>query len=160
MQVYRPVVAGPPQQSPHRGTQFTCFTSTQVQILTQKTLLAAQLPSDLDSPQGLRQFTCFTSTKVQILTPEEAQLPPELDSLQGLRQLDARGNEIEHVPHSIFQRSSLLTLSLGNNKISALGGPAPVFAGARVGGLVKGAKGESLTFDDMKAGGDAWGGRG
>jgi hypothetical protein len=57
-------------------------------MLTQKTLLAAQLPPELDSLQDLRHFTCFTSTKVQILTQKTllaAQLPPELDSLQDLR---------------------------------------------------------------------------
>jgi hypothetical protein len=37
------------------GTQFTCFTGTKVQLLTQKALLGAQ-------------FVCFTGTKVQILT--------------------------------------------------------------------------------------------
>jgi hypothetical protein len=41
-------------------TQFTCFTSAKVQILT---------PDELR--QALAEFTCFTSTKVQILTPDE-----------------------------------------------------------------------------------------
>jgi hypothetical protein len=39
------------------GTQFTCFTSTKIQILTQKA-----------------EFICFTGTEVQILTPEELQV--------------------------------------------------------------------------------------
>ncbi len=50
------------------GTQFTCFTSTKVQILTQKL------------GQGLEAG--FTSTKVQILTRETWQLKlPGLDYL-------------------------------------------------------------------------------
>ncbi len=36
--------------------QFTCFTSTKVQILTRRRRVAGT------------QFTCFTSTKVQLLT--------------------------------------------------------------------------------------------
>jgi hypothetical protein len=51
-----------PQKDQLAGTQFTCFTSSKVQILTQKTLLAAQ------TPRTPTQFTCFTSTKVQVLT--------------------------------------------------------------------------------------------
>ena len=51
-----------PQKDQLAGTQFTCFTSKKVQILTQKTLLAAQ------TPPTPTQFTCFTSTKVQVLT--------------------------------------------------------------------------------------------
>jgi hypothetical protein len=42
------------------GTQFTCFTSTKVQILTPRSI-----------PRYSVTVTCFTSTKVQILTPEE-----------------------------------------------------------------------------------------
>jgi hypothetical protein len=53
------------------GTQFTCFTSTKVQILTQH----------VGGLSGT-QFTCFTSTKVQILTQHvgglsAAHFPPE-----------------------------------------------------------------------------------
>ena len=47
------------------GTQFTCFTSTKVQILTLEELRARQADARLP------QFTCFTGTKVPILTPEE-----------------------------------------------------------------------------------------
>jgi hypothetical protein len=47
------------------GTQFTCFTGTKLQILTQKALQGKYRScSQLMSDQ----FTCFTSTKVQILT--------------------------------------------------------------------------------------------
>jgi len=53
------------------------------------------------------------------------QLPRELEVLAGLRQIDARSNQIEHVPAEIFQRSALCTLMLANNRIYALGGPAP-----------------------------------
>jgi hypothetical protein len=50
------------------GTQFTCFTSTKVQILTPVE------PAHVDAARvGYTitgtQFTCFTSTKVQRLTP-------------------------------------------------------------------------------------------
>ena len=44
---------------------FSCFTSTKVQILTPEEL-GSEGAGDFSS-----QFTCFTSTKVQILTPEE-----------------------------------------------------------------------------------------
>ena len=47
------------------GTQFTCFTSTKVQMLT---------PEELDKRYCVNdgtQFTCFTSAKVQMLTPQE-----------------------------------------------------------------------------------------
>jgi hypothetical protein len=55
------------------GTQFTCFTSTKVQILTQKALLVRPplIPEELGSVDHLRsdtQFTRFTSTKVQKVT--------------------------------------------------------------------------------------------
>jgi hypothetical protein len=46
-------------------TQFTCFTSTKVQILT---LCAHADLCALRQSQALTQFTYFTSTKVQILT--------------------------------------------------------------------------------------------
>jgi len=62
------------------GTQFTRFTSTEVQILTPE-----ELQVEYDSRQTLQQqFTCFTSTKVQILTLEELQV--EYDSRQALQQ--------------------------------------------------------------------------
>ncbi len=41
------------------GTQFTCFASTKVQILTQ------------EEEGRVQHITCFTSTKVQILTQPE-----------------------------------------------------------------------------------------
>jgi hypothetical protein len=51
----------------HIGTtQFTCFTSTKVQLLTSD-------EADCEYLHVGTQFTCFTSTKVQILTPEELQ---------------------------------------------------------------------------------------
>jgi hypothetical protein len=55
------------------GTQFTCFTSTKVQKLTQKALLvrSSLIPEELGRIDYLlydTQFTHFTSTKVQILT--------------------------------------------------------------------------------------------
>jgi hypothetical protein len=46
------------------GTQCTCCTSTNVQILTQKALCSAPPHKQL----GLRTPSCFTGTKVQILT--------------------------------------------------------------------------------------------
>ena len=50
--------------------QFTCFTSTNVQILPQKALLLGiWLLAGAARAHKLRaQFTCFTSTKVQMLT--------------------------------------------------------------------------------------------
>ena len=44
------------------GTQFTCFTNTKVQTLTQK------LATRASSERPGNQFTCFTSKKVKILT--------------------------------------------------------------------------------------------
>jgi hypothetical protein len=54
------------------GSQFTCFTSTKVQILTPEALcvavtFGARVCGKETLPPGT-QFTCFTSTKVQILT--------------------------------------------------------------------------------------------
>jgi len=54
-------------------TQFTCFTSTKVQILTQKALRVRSplMPEELGRMDHLlsdTQFTRFTSTKVQKLT--------------------------------------------------------------------------------------------
>jgi hypothetical protein len=48
------------------GTQFTCFASTKVQILTSWPTAAAGAASE----EGGSQFTCFTSTRVQILTQQ------------------------------------------------------------------------------------------
>ncbi len=50
------------------GTQFTCLTSTKVQILTpvEPTLVDA---ARVDYTVTDTQFTCFTSTTVQRLTP-------------------------------------------------------------------------------------------
>jgi hypothetical protein len=52
------------------GTQFTCFTGTKVQFLTQLEYLSArrQHQRHARAPHTGTQFTCFTSTKVQILT--------------------------------------------------------------------------------------------
>ena len=60
------------------GTQFACFTSAKVQILTPEELSRGVVltfdvsicTSILRSLSGTH-FTCFTSTKVQIRTPEE-----------------------------------------------------------------------------------------
>ena len=59
------------------GTQFTCFPSTKVQILTRAAAEAAVGARDA----GGTQFTCFTSTKVQILAQklEEQALEEEQD---------------------------------------------------------------------------------
>jgi hypothetical protein len=53
--------------------QFTCFTSTKVQIQRLHELIDRRLEADL-AAQVLftTQFTCFTSTKVQILTADLA----------------------------------------------------------------------------------------
>ena len=51
--------------APNAGIQFTCFTSTKVQIPTPEELFAVG-----NYALGT-QFTCFTSTKVQILTQVE-----------------------------------------------------------------------------------------
>ena len=64
------------------GTQFTCFTSTKVQILTQlardRTHFLISSPSHGGAPPTLgTQFTCFTGTKVQIADAEGA--PPSVD---------------------------------------------------------------------------------
>jgi hypothetical protein len=63
-----------PGRTPPRGgagTQFACFTSTKVQILTHDP--PRLLPSPLQRASPRAQFTCFTSTKVRILTPVELQ---------------------------------------------------------------------------------------
>jgi hypothetical protein len=46
-----------------KGTQFTCFTGTKVQILTQRR-------------EQRSHFTCFTGTKVQILTQKALSKAP------------------------------------------------------------------------------------
>ncbi len=57
--------------------QFTCFTSTKVQILTPEELRASRLVDNAHttSPTGVRNeensLLALPSTKVQILTPEE-----------------------------------------------------------------------------------------
>jgi hypothetical protein len=54
----------------HRGTNFTCCTSTKVHILTD---LARLLPFAASAEAVLHRgpnFTCFTSTKVQMLTSD------------------------------------------------------------------------------------------
>ncbi len=57
------------------GAQFTCFTGTKVQILTQKAVVALAAGAGIGVARSLddylhigTQFTCFTGTKVQILT--------------------------------------------------------------------------------------------
>ena len=58
--------------SSHFSTQFTRFTGTKEQILTQKALQRSQTRVQgalAPSPQ----FTCFTSTKVRILTQQRIQ---------------------------------------------------------------------------------------
>ena len=49
------------------GTQFTCFTSTEVQILTPAKSILRESFGGLRLPGT--QFTSFASTEVQILTP-------------------------------------------------------------------------------------------
>jgi hypothetical protein len=51
---------------PQLGTQFTCFTSTTVQILTPKDLRAEW--TSCGALTARSSFTCVTGTKVQILT--------------------------------------------------------------------------------------------
>ena len=52
------------------GTHFTCFTGTQVQILTRarRAMLGGGRKSARGYVQVLPQLTCFTSTRAQILT--------------------------------------------------------------------------------------------
>jgi hypothetical protein len=64
------------------GSQFTCFTSTKVQILAANVIVAALGLVDLHEPGS--HFTCFTSTKVQILTPRARGLARTSLPLQGL----------------------------------------------------------------------------
>jgi hypothetical protein len=52
------------------GTQFTCFTGTKVQILTQKAVVALAAGAGIGVARSLddyhhigTQFTCFTGTK-------------------------------------------------------------------------------------------------
>jgi hypothetical protein len=58
------------------GTQFTCFTSNTVQILTQKFQPEVRIfksgKKDAGAAPG-SQFTCFTGTKAQILTMRKRQ---------------------------------------------------------------------------------------
>jgi hypothetical protein len=74
------------------GPQFTCFTSTKVQILTQKAqqvlnftrfyLLYQSKISNFDAAgAAAANFTRFTSTKVQILT-QNAQQHIDIDALR------------------------------------------------------------------------------
>jgi hypothetical protein len=59
-------------QDTDEGTQFTCFTGTNAQILAQLRLKYKTHESCQDTDEGLTtQFPCFTSTNVQILTPED-----------------------------------------------------------------------------------------
>ena len=62
------------------GTQFTCFTSTKVQILTSISMCDSSHSSAGRYGAATRagtQFTCFTGTKVQMLTAALAQLGAE-----------------------------------------------------------------------------------
>jgi hypothetical protein len=59
---------------PSANSQFTCFTSTKVQVLTPLELQLFNAPVTPVGPSADSQFTCFTSTKVQVLTPLELQL--------------------------------------------------------------------------------------
>jgi len=77
------LLSAPAYLTTTRSSEITCFTSTNVQILTLTTLLAAlgtRVPYDY---QVNPKFTCFTSTKVQILT---------LMRLPGLQ--EARGSRV------------------------------------------------------------------
>jgi hypothetical protein len=72
------------------GTQFTCFTSTKVPILTQQPRSDAELDHELQDLRAelgkgrARQFTCFTGTTVQILTQLPAGIAEEIDTDDGL----------------------------------------------------------------------------
>ena len=76
------------------GTQFTCFTSTKLQILTPGAD-DSQRPRD---PRQVRRrgthFTCFTGTKVQILTPEELHARQRRKSARSLRRLRPSGRRL------------------------------------------------------------------
>jgi len=75
------------------GTQFTCFTGTKVQMLTQRTQSSlcyqAGATRQARSSSSLRrcttsagtQLTCFTGTKVQILTQKEMYYLNRLQSI-------------------------------------------------------------------------------
>ena len=54
----------------HTGTRITCFTGTQVQILTPYVRAPQLVGTDIKLPSKPTQFTCFTGsgTKVQTLT--------------------------------------------------------------------------------------------
>jgi hypothetical protein len=86
------------------GTQFTCFSSTKVQILTAEELLAqAQRTRRLQGP-----FTCFTGTKVQILTAEEL-----LAQAQRTRATSRTASHTESVPHfTCFTSNSVRAVPL------------------------------------------------
>ena len=62
-------------------TQFTCFTSTEVQILTRSVIEDGESGAEEEAGdlKGFgTQFTCFTSTKVQILTVRVARRKLEI----------------------------------------------------------------------------------
>ena len=61
------------------GTQFTRFTSTKVQILTQQRCYASSSKSSCGT-----HFTCFTSAKVQILTQQRCYSRSSKSSSRGL----------------------------------------------------------------------------
>ncbi len=76
----------------HRaGIQFTCFTSTRVQILTLFECIDEPYITAADArvPQHRHQFTGFTSTRVQILTQQQHIDQPYM-SQQMLVSLDTR----------------------------------------------------------------------
>ena len=72
-------------------TQFTCFTSTEVQILTCSVFEDGE--SGAEEAGDLKgfgtQFTCFTSTKVQILTARVARRKLEISRASVLTLLAA-----------------------------------------------------------------------
>ena len=80
------------------GNQFTCFTGTKVQILSQK--LEAALTFMLTGTK-VYILTRFTGTKVQILTQKlEAALtflPSQIGALTALKRLNVDGNNLIQV---------------------------------------------------------------
>ena len=74
------------------GSQFTCFTSTKVQILTlnictalRKAVAAATHELDLSADHQVRSLLDFTSTKVQVLTLKRLPLRPRRTNSTSLR---------------------------------------------------------------------------
>jgi hypothetical protein len=86
------------------GTQFTCFTSTKVQILT-------RCSNGRWRGQRSTHFTCFTNTKVQILTPEEqgwSLLDAEIERVQSPQALPRDALlEIEILPPGLYPADAI-----------------------------------------------------